>query len=529
VSRLAEEVRRRRTFAIISHPDAGKTTLTEKLLLYGGAIHLAGSVKARRAERHATSDWMEMEQERGISVTSSVMGFAYEGYQINLLDTPGHADFSEDTYRTLIAADSAVMLLDNRRGVEERTRQLFEVCRRRRMPTFTFVNKCDRPGGDPIALLDSVEKDLGLSCYPITWPISSGSQFLGVYDRLEQRIHLFEKGADHGQRRAGVRVGSLEDPEIQRLLGEEAQARLREEIELLDLAGTEFDHAAFIAGKVSPTFFGSALLNFGVEPFLRKFLELAPAPVARETSSGTVEPESEQFTGFVFKIQANMDPKHRDRIAFLRICSGHFEAGMQVKHVRTGKNIRLAAPTQFLARDRTLLEEAWPGDVVGIHDRGTLRIGDSLSANGNVEFGDIPRFSPEHFARISIMDPLRRKQLDEGLRQLSEEGAAQVFYADSIAGPAPIVGAVGILQFDVLLHRLEHEYGVKARLEPLAYSCARWVVGDSAQIRLVAGGGHGRTLVHDAKGQPMILFDNEWTMRNTMTREKELQFHDVAP
>jgi peptide chain release factor 3 len=324
-------------------------------------------------------------------------------------------------------------------------------------------------------------------------------------------------------------VGSLEDPEIQRLLGEEAQARLREEIELLDLAGTEFDHAAFIAGKVSPTFFGSALMNFGVEPFLRKFLELAPAPVARETSSGTVEPESEQFTGFVFKIQANMDPKHRDRIAFLRICSGHFEAGMQVKHVRTGKNIRLAAPTQFLARDRTLLEEAWPGDVVGIHDRGTLRIGDSLSANGNVEFGDIPRFSPEHFARISIMDPLRRKQLDEGLRQLSEEGAAQVFYADSIAGPAPIVGAVGILQFDVLLHRLEHEYGVKARLEPLAYSCARWVVGDSAQIRLVAGGGHGRTLVHDAKGQPMILFDNEWTMRNTMTREKELQFHDVAP
>ncbi len=529
MSRLAQEVQRRRTFAIISHPDAGKTTLTEKLLLYGGAIHLAGSVKARRAERHATSDWMQMEQERGISVTSSVMGFAYEGYQVNLLDTPGHADFSEDTYRTLIAADSAVMLLDNRRGVEERTRQLFEVCRRRRMPTFTFVNKCERPGGDPIALLDSVEKDLGLSCYPITWPISSGSQFLGVYDRVERQIHIFERGEDHGQRRAGVRVGSLEDPEIRELLGEAAHDRLREEIELLDLAGTEFDREAFLAGKVSPTFFGSALMNFGVEPFLRKFLELAPPPTPRETSTGVIEPEDQRFTGFVFKIQANMDPKHRDRIAFLRICSGHFEAGMQVRHLRTGKNIRLAAPTQFLARDRTLLEEAWPGDVVGIHDRGTLRIGDTLSANGAAEFDDIPRFSPEHFSRISIVDPLRRKQLDEGLRQLSEEGAAQVFYADSIAGPAPIVGAVGILQFDVLLHRLEHEYGVKARLEPLAYRCARWIEGDPAQIRKVASGGHGRTLVHDSKGQPMILFDNEWTMRNTMEREKELRFHDVSP
>jgi peptide chain release factor 3 len=526
---LAEEVGRRRTFAIISHPDAGKTTLTEKLLLYGGAIHLAGSVKARRAERHATSDWMKMEQERGISVTSSVMGFAYEGYQVNLLDTPGHADFSEDTYRTLIAADSAVMLLDNRRGVEERTRQLFEVCRRRKLPTFTFVNKCDRPGGDPLALLDSVEADLGLRCYPITWPISNSSQFLGVYDRLERRIHLFERGADHGQRRAGVRVGSLEDPEIRELLGEEAQERLEEEIALLDLAGTEFDHAAYMAGQVSPTFFGSALMNFGVEPFLRKFLELAPPPSPRETSAGVIEPGDKRFTGFVFKIQANMDPKHRDRIAFLRICSGHFEAGMQVRHLRTGKNIRLAAPTQFLARDRTLLEEAWPGDVVGIHDRGTLRIGDTLSADGTGEFGDIPRFSPEHFSRISIMDPLRRKQLDEGLRQLSEEGAAQVFYADSIAGPAPIVGAVGILQFDVLLHRLEHEYGVRARLEPLGYRCARWVEGDPAQIRMVASGAHGRTLVHDSKGQPMILFDNEWTMRNTVEREQELRFHDVSP
>jgi len=529
-SRLASEVKRRRTFAIISHPDAGKTTLTEKLLLYGGAIHLAGSVKARRAARHATSDWMKLEQERGISVTSSVMGFIYEGYQLNLLDTPGHADFSEDTYRTLIAADSVVMLLDNRRGVEERTRQLYEVCHRRRTPIFTFINKCDRPGGtDPLALLDGVERDLGLHCYPITWPISDGNRFLGVYDRLAGLVHIFERGDDHGQKKAAVTVGALDDPEIQALLGEAARARLDEEIELLELAGSEFDHDAFLAGKVSPTFFGSALMNFGVEPFLRKFLELAPPPMARPTTTGAVDPLDERFSGFVFKIQANMDPKHRDRIAFLRVCSGRYEAGMTVKHLRTGRPFRLAPPTQFLARERTQIEEAWPGDVVGIHDRGTLRVGDSLAAHDELEFGDIPRFSPEHFARIIITDPLRRKQLDEGLRQLSEEGAAQVFYTDSVAGPAPIVGAVGILQFDVLLHRLEHEYGVRARLEPMAYRCARWVVGERRLIDAVASTGYGRTLVHDSKGQPLILFDNEWTMKTTIEREKGLEFHEVAP
>jgi peptide chain release factor 3 len=526
---LEQQVRRRRTFAIISHPDAGKTTLTEKLLLYGGAIHLAGSVKARRAARHATSDWMQMEQERGISVTSSVLAFEYEGKQVNLLDTPGHADFSEDTYRTLIAADSAVMLLDNRKGVEERTRQLFEVCHRRRTPIFTFVNKCDRADTDPLQLLDDVERDLGLRCYPLTWPIHRGSHFVGVYDRVEQRVHLFERGADHGQTRVLTRVGGLDREELRELLGAEAQERLSEELELLDLVGTQFDLDRFLAGEVSPTFFGSALTNFGVEPFLRSFLRLAPPPAPRETSSGTVRPEDPHFTEFVFKIQANMDPKHRDRIAFVRVCSGRFEAGMQVKHVRTGKQIRLAAPTQFLARERTLVEEAWAGDVIGIHDRGTLRIGDALSANGDLEFPGIPRFSPEHFARISVPDPLRRKHLDEGLRQLSEEGAAQVFYADSIAGPAPIVGAVGQLQFDVMLHRLEHEYGVKARLEPLSYRCARWVQGPEEEIRRVGTGGYGRNLVHDAKGQPLILFDSEWTLRTTVEREKGLKFFDVAP
>jgi peptide chain release factor 3 len=525
---LSDEVRRRRTFAIISHPDAGKTTLTEKLLLYGGAIHLAGSVKARRSQRHATSDWMQMEQERGISVTSSVLQFEYLGRQLNLLDTPGHADFSEDTYRTLMAADSAVMLLDNRRGVEERTRQLFQVCRRRRTPIFTFVNKCDRAGMEALQLLDDVERDLGLKCYPITWPVVDGDRFLGVYDRGEREIHLFERGLDHGQSRAEERVISIDDPAVATLIGDGALEKLLDEIELLDMAGEEFSPEAFLNGEVSPTYFGSALTNFGVEPFLRSFLELAPPPSPRESSAGTVDPESADFTGFVFKIQANMDPKHRDRIAFVRVVSGHFEAGMQVKHVRTGKPIRLAAPTQFLARDRTLIEEAWPGDVIGVHDRGSLRIGDTLSADGDLEFQGIPRFSPELFARIRINDPLRRKALDNGLQQLSEEGAAQVFYQESIAGPSPIVGAVGNLQFDVLLHRLEHEYGVAAKLEFLPYKHARWVEGPRRIIDQLASG-IGRTLVYDSRERPLLLFESEWSVRTAAEKAPEVEFHEIAP
>jgi peptide chain release factor 3 len=528
LSNISEQVRRRRTFAIISHPDAGKTTLTEKLLLYGGAIHLAGSVKARRAERHATSDWMKMEQERGISVTSSVLQFHYHGYQVNLLDTPGHADFSEDTYRTLMAADSAVMLLDNRKGVEERTRQLFQVCHRRRTPIFTFVNKCDRAGMEALQLLDDVERDLGLRCYPITWPIHDGDRFVGVFNRLDRRIHLFHKGEDHGQRRASEQIAGIEDPQVRELLGAFAHDRLLEEVELLDMAGVEFDPDAFLSGEVSPAYFGSALTNFGVEPFLESFLELAPPPVARESSIGPVEPEDDAFTGFVFKIQANMDPKHRDRIAFVRVCSGHFTAGMAVKHVRTGKQIRLAAPTQFLASDRTIIEEAWPGDVIGIHDRGNLRIGDTLSADGDLEFSGIPRFSPEHFARVRIGDPLRRKQLDTGLQQLSEEGAAQVFYQESIAGPSPIVGAVGMLQFDVLLHRLQHEYGVSAKLEFLPYRFARWVEGSPDAIDLLASG-IGRSLVYDSKERPLLLFESEWSLRTAVEKTDTVRFHDIAP
>ncbi len=530
MTKAEKEVRRRRTFAIISHPDAGKTTLTEKLLLYGGALHLAGSVKARRARRHVTSDWMEMEKERGISVTSSVLQFDYEGYRINLLDTPGHQDFSEDTYRTLIAADSAVMLLDNRKGVEAQTRKLFNVCKRRRTPIFTFVNKCDRVGEDPLQLLGDVENELGIHCVPITWPVFDGPDLLGVCDRRTGEVLLFEKGEDHGQTRAATRSVGLESEELQELLGDRDHDTLREEMELLEVAGTDFDEEAFLAGELAPTFFGSALTNFGVEPFLRFFLREAPPPVPRQARDGEteIEPLDEDFTGLVFKIQANMDPKHRDRVAFVRICSGRFEPGMEVRNVRSGKEVRLASPKQFFGQERKNVEEAWPGDVVGIHDRGSLRIGDTLSAERDFEFEEIPRFPPEHFAHINVPDPLRRKHLDTGLRQLSEEGAAQVFYEESHVGPRPIVGAVGALQFDVLLHRLESEYGVEAELTRLPYSKARWVTGPKEAIDRL-GGGYDRSLVYDSKDRPLILFKNDYALRSTVEREDDVEFHQIAP
>ena len=527
-ARLHAEVGRRRTFAIISHPDAGKTTLTEKLLLYGGAIHLAGSVKARRAARHATSDWMALERERGISVTSSVLQFDFAGCRMNLLDTPGHQDFSEDTYRTLVAADSAVMLLDNRKGVEEQTRKLFSVCRRRRMPIFTFVNKCDRAGADPLQLLDDVEADLGIRVHPLTWPVHVGDDFVGVVDLVTDEMVFFDRGQDHGQSRSVERRLARTDAAVATRIGAEAAARIADEIALLDVTGGPLDRAAFLRGEVSPGFFGSALTNFGVEPFLRAFLELAPAPVARAAGDVVVEPEQEAFTGFVFKIQANMDPKHRDRIAFVRVVSGRYEPGMTVRNVRANRDLRLAAPQQILARERVQLDEAWAGDVVGVHDRGSLRIGDTLSADGDISFADIPRFSPEIFARISVPDPLRRKHLDTGLRQLSEEGAAQVFYEDAAGGHSPIVGAVGRLQFDVLLHRLEHEYGVTARLSDLPWSAARWIEGDPAALARVASG-YGRSLVYDARGRKLLLFESEWWLREIAAKHDDVRFHEVAP
>ena len=527
---MTREIARRRSFAIISHPDAGKTTLTEKLLLYGGAIHLAGSVKARRAQRHATSDWMALEQERGISVTSSVMQFEYDGYVVNLLDTPGHEDFSEDTYRTLVAADSAVMLLDNRKGVEERTRQLFAVCKRRRTPIFTFVNKCDRWGEDSLKVISDVEAELGIECCPVTWPIFREHGFAGVYDRREQLVHLFGTDSDHGSRQAGVSIGALHDDSIRRALGNATHDRLVHDIALLDEAGHAFDHAAVLAGTQTPVFFGSALTNFGVAPFLREFLELAPPPTPRETTTRRIAPDDADFSGFVFKIQANMDARHRDRVAFVRVVSGRFEAGMSATHTRTGKSIRLASPQTFMARERTAVMEAWPGDVIGLLDRGTLRIGDTIATNPDIVFADIPRFAPEHFARVVLADPMRRKQMDAGLRQLTEEGAAQVFFtsATDVAGPVPIVGAVGMLQFDVMLHRLEHEYGAPCRLERFSGGNPRWVVGPAAEIERISRQ-RGTTLLFDAKGHPLLLFDDAWSLRYAVERETSLTYHESAP
>ena len=526
---LAAEIGRRRTFAIISHPDAGKTTLTEKLLLYGGALHLAGSVKGRRAARHATSDWMAMEQERGISITASALHFDWEGFRVNLLDTPGHQDFSEDTYRALTAADSAVMLLDNRRGVEEQTRKLFVVCKRRRLPIVTFVNKCDREGADPLQLLDDVSRDLDIGCYAATWPARRDGRMIAAFDRLRGELHVFARQADHGQTRLDATVLTLDDPRVEELLGDTCAAQLREDLDFLDQVGTPWDRSAVAEGRLTPVFFGSALTNAGVEVLLRHFLELAPPPASRESGGEMVDPVNRPFSGFVFKVQANMDPKHRDRIAFVRICSGRYEAGMDAYVSRTGRTVRLAAPQELMARERSAVDDAVAGDVVGVHDRGSLRVGDTLSAEPGVEYAGVPRFSPEHFSAVRMSgDAMRRKQLDKGLHHLAEEGTILLLYSDSITGPIPIVGAVGRLQFEVLADRLEREYGVAVRLEPLPFHCARWVTGPEERARLVASK-YGRREVKDADGHPMILFESEWALRTTIADEKTLTFHEVQP
>jgi peptide chain release factor 3 len=526
---LDKEIARRRTFAIISHPDAGKTTLTEKLLLYGGAIRSAGSVKSRRSERYATSDWLEMEQERGISITASVLHFDHRGFRINLLDTPGHQDFSEDTYRALMAADSAIMLLDNRKGVEAQTRKLFSVCHKRRLPIFTFVNKCDRVGEDPLGLLDDVQAELGIDCFVSTWPVRRDGQLVGVYDRVEGHVLLYERTDDHGRSRPATVAVALDDRRLVEAVGVDGVARLREEIELLDVAGASVDLDRFGRGEATPVCFGSALTNFGVDVFLERFLSLAPPPSPREGVDGPVDPVAEPFSGFVFKVQANMDPRHRDRVAFVRVCSGIFEPGAEAVVSRTGKKLRLTQPQEFMARERSHSDEATvAGDVVGLLDRGTLRVGDTVSIGGHVEYPGVPRFSPEHFAQIHIEDALRRKHLDRGLRHLAEEGTILLLFAPSISGPIPIVGAVGNLQFDVLLDRLRREYGVQARLETLPFHCARWVVGPAAAIDKIASA-YGRRRVEDADGTPLILFDNEWTLQRSVEQEKSLSFHDVQP
>lgn len=524
---IKKEIRRRRTFAIISHPDAGKTTLTEKLLLYGGAIRLAGSVKSRKTERYAVSDWMEIEKQRGISVTSSAMQFEYDGYCINILDTPGHQDFSEDTYRTLMAADSAVMIIDHAKGVEEQTKKLFKVCRMRGIPIFTFINKLDREGRDPFELMDEIETVLGIESYPMNWPVRLGGSFLGIYDRKMMHMELFS-GGDHGQSIVSSVKKSVEDSVFRDLLGEEAHKKLIEDINLLDMAGDEFDMNKVLKGEMTPIFFGSAMTNFGVENFLHEFLKMSTPPLPRKADIGEIEPESDFFSGFIFKIQANMNPTHRDRIAFMRICSGKFTKGMNVNHVQAGKQIRLTQPQQFLAQDREIIEEAYAGDIIGIFDPGIFRIGDTLcEKNPQFRFEGIPVFAPEHFARVYIKNSLKRKQFIKGIDQLSEEGAIQVFHEKDSMAQEMIIGVVGILQLEVLEYRLKNEYGTEINIEHLPFKYIRWIASedfDPEKVRLTLD----TKVLWDDRNNPVLVFQNEWSIRTVEERNKDLILTDIS-
>ena len=478
MSEIQKQAQRRRTFAIISHPDAGKTTLTEKLLLFGGAIQLAGTVKGRKAARHATSDWMKLEQERGISVTSSVMQFPYRDSIVNLLDTPGHEDFSEDTYRTLTAVDSALMVIDVAKGVEERTIKLMEVCRLRDTPIITFINKLDREGREPIELLDEVEEILKIQCAPLTWPIGMGKSFKGVYDLYNDRIIIMS--ATHGGKKLdGEVIQGLDNPRLDELFGS-LIADFRDEVELVRGASHEFDLEAYRKGELTPVLFGSAINNFGVQEILDALVDYAPAPMPRATLEREVEPTEEKFTGFVFKIQANMDPQHRDRVAFLRVCSGHFEPGMKMRQVRLGRDVKIPNAITFLAQERGHIEEAWPGDIIGLHNHGTIQIGDTFTLGEDLKFTGIPHFAPELFRRAVLKDPLKSKQLLKGLQQLSEEGATQLFRP--MKNNDLILGAVGVLQFDVVAQRLKDEYKVDAIFEHVNVTTARWVECDDAKM-----------------------------------------------
>ncbi len=481
------EVSKRRTFAIISHPDAGKTTVTEKLLLYAGAIKTAGSVKARKANTHATSDWMEMEKERGISITSSIMQFEYDNHVINLLDTPGHEDFSEDTYRTLTAVDSALMVIDVAKGVEMRTIKLMEVCRLRDTPILTFINKLDREGKTPIDLLDEVETVLNIECAPITWPIGMGKSFKGVVHLLEDKIYLYEAGknSEIGEE---IVIEGVDNPELSTVLGEDVVAQMREEVELIRETTTPFALDEFLTGKQTPVFFGSAISNFGIQNLLDGFLEYAPIPQKRASDIRKVNPDEEKLTGFVFKIQANMDPKHHDRLAFMRIVSGEYKKGMKVLQVATGKQIKIANAVTFMSRERSSAEVAYAGDVIGIHNHGGIAIGDTFTQGEKLSFKGIPNFAPELFRRAVLKDPLKAKALQKGLDQLSEEGATQVFRP--LINNSQILGAVGVLQFDVVAHRLKYEYSVDCQFENIAVATARWITGDDKdieQLKIKAG------------------------------------------
>lgn len=525
--KLAQEVERRRTFAIISHPDAGKTTLTEKLLLYGRAIHLAGSVKSRRAAKHAVSDWMEMEKQRGISITSSVLQFPYMGHAVNLLDTPGHADFSEDTYRTLAAADSAVMLLDVAKGVEPQTEKLFKVCRMRKLPIFTFINKMDRHGRHPLELLEELENLLQIRSCPINWPIGMGKEFIGVYDRLKKKALLFNSDGAHGEAILDMEELDLHDPKIVNTLGKEKFSVLCEELELLEIAGDPLDEDRVRAGELTPVYFGSAMTNYGIQPFLESFVTLAPPPT--ESKSLDIDATSPEFSAFIFKIQANMNPAHRDRVAFLRITSGRYTRDMQAFHVRNNRNIKLAYPQAFMADERSILEEAYAGDVIGLYDPGLFRIGDVLTEGSNaIPDAKIPRFSPEHFAVVEIRDALKRKQLTKGLDQLSEEGTIQVFRQPFMGDKDAVVGAVGQLQFEVLKFRLEFEYNVPIRLRVLNFQHARWVDGEGFDEAAYARQDYTMPL-RDRDDLPIVLFRNDWALNYCRQQNDKLRFLPNPP
>lgn len=517
MSEFQTQVQRRRTFAIISHPDAGKTTLTEKLLLYGGAIQTAGQVAARRRARAVTSDWMALERERGISITSTVLQFPYRGCVLNLLDTPGHQDFGEDTYRTLLAADAAVMLIDAAKGVEPQTRKLFAICRSRGIPLFTFMNKMDRPSRDPLELLDELESVLGIGAYAVNWPLGNGPTFRGVYDRTTKSVHRFER-TEHGAKRAPVQVGGVEDEQLRGLVDEMTYRQFRDEIELLEGAGEAFDPRAMLAGEKTPVFFGSAVTNFGVELFLDAFVEMAPPPVRRQAARVAdgarvqIEPLAETFSGFVFKIQANMDPRHRDRVAFVRVTSGRFHRDMTVRNVRTGKDVRLTRAMKLFAADREVVDEAFAGDVVGLANPGTFAIGDTLCEGEPVALDPIPSFSPEHFSLVRSPEAAGYKAFAKGLEQLREEGAVQVFFTPEHARAEPILAAVGELQFEVTKYRLEAEYGVRTEWSRLPYTFARHVVAGRDAIAQAQMPSAAR-IVESPEGAPIALFESDWSLR----------------
>ncbi len=520
---LDREVSRRRTFAIISHPDAGKTTLTEKLLLYAGAIELAGAVRARKARRHATSDWMALEQERGISITSAALEFELQGRRVSLLDTPGHRDFSEDTYRALLAADSVVMVIDAANGVEDQTRKLFEVCRRHRLPILTFVNKFDRPARHPLELMDDLERTLGIAAAPANWPIGSAERFRGVYDIQRQTLHRYEREAQ-GQYRVPVELSSLDAPTAREMLGTEVYEEFRESLAVVREAGTPFDVAEYRAGRQTPVFFGSALTNFGLEPFLQALVELAPAPQPRPSDVGLVRPADDRFSGFVFKIQANMDLRHRDRVAFVRVCSGRFTKDMVIFNSRLAKPVRASRAYRFFGRDRETISVAYAGDIIGLVNPGSFAIGDTLHSGEPLRFPELPRFPAAHFGRVRLRDT-RHKQFDEGLKELEEEGLMQLFYA--AAGlREPIVGVVGALQHDVIVSRLRTEYNVAVDIEPTGYTAARWVGNPTAPTP--APGGQNIVAV-DRHQRPVILFVSEWDLQYFQQRHPALSLLEESP